>query len=54
VPPSVPAKAKGVPNYLQLQEFGLKFMNKSGKTTARFSKIQTKRKYSAVEASLVN
>ena len=48
----VPAKAKGVLNYLQLHDFGLQFMNKSGKNNARISKIQTKRKYSAVAASI--
>ena len=38
--------------YLQLHEFGLQFMNKSGKNNARISKIQTKCKYSAVAASI--
>jgi hypothetical protein len=49
-----PAKAKGViPNYLQLHEFGLQFVNKRrGKNNARISILQTKRKYSAVAASM--
>jgi hypothetical protein len=47
-PHKVPAKVRYVRNYLQLHEFGLRFMNKSGKNNNRISKINTKRKYSIV------
>jgi hypothetical protein len=52
-PHKFPAKARYVRNYLELHDFGLMFMNKSGKNNARISKIKTKkRKYSAVNLHL--